>query len=213
MTGPSRAFAVLRAFARPRAAREERCDLCAARLAPEHDHLLDRERVIVRCACDACAILFERGTGARWRRVPRVAERLAGFRLDDVRWDALGIPIGLAFIARRDGGAAVARYPSPGGAIEAGIPAGAWEAIVVENPALADLAPEVEALLVRRLRGPGAAPLEGGCEAYRVSIDVCYRLVGLVRRHWRGFSGGDGLWSAVGAFFDGLDVRRGGSCA
>jgi hypothetical protein len=224
---PGRGIAALRAFARPRgggAKAAARCELCAAPICDEHErehehdyeheHVLDRELGAVRCACRACAVLFEGGAGGRWRRVPRVAERLDGFRLDDALWDALGIPIGLAFIARRDDGAAIARYPSPGGAIEAAVPPDAYAALVAANPALATLAPEVEALLVRRLSPlalSGAAPeatrSRRAHDAYRVSIDVCYRLVGLVRLEWRGFSGGDAMWRAIDLFFDDLGAN------
>jgi hypothetical protein len=54
-------------------------------------------------------------------------------------------------------------------------------------------------------------------EYYRAGIDECYKLVGLVRTHWRGLSGGEVLWEEVGRFFAALRERahpRGetGSC-
>ena len=55
-----------------------------------------------------------------------------------------------------------------------------------EIRAMADVA-EVEALFV--YARPGVA----GREAFFVPIDLCYALVGLVRREWRGFSGGTEL--------------------
>ena len=57
--------------------------------------------------------------------------------------------------------------------------------------------PDVEALLVDRR--PGSA------RGYRASIDECYRLVGLMRQHWRGFGGGAEAWRAIARFFDELD--------
>ena len=62
-----------------------------------------------------------------------------------------------------------------------------------ENPAIAELAADVEALLVRKV---GAR-----LECYIVPIDACYELVGVLRREWRGFQGGDEAWRAVGEFF------------
>jgi hypothetical protein len=53
------------------------------------------------------------------------------------------------------------------------------------------LEPDVEALLVRR--EPATCLL--------VPIDACYRLVGLVRRTWRGFDGGAEAWRDVDGFF------------
>ena len=44
-----------------------------------------------------------------------------------------------------------------------------------------------------------------------MGIDVCYELVGLIRMHWRGFTGGAEVWRELDKFFDGLDRRsRGG---
>jgi hypothetical protein len=90
-------------------------------------------------------------------------------------------------------------YPSPAGATEALPPPEAWAEIVADNPSLSDLEPDIEALLVNRL---GPTP-----EYYRVGIDECYALVGLVRRHWRGLSGGTTVWEEIGSFFSGLRER------
>ena len=35
-------------------------------------------------------------------------------------------------------------------------------------------------------------------------IDECYKLVGLIRTHWRGLSGGDEVWDEIARFFDRL---------
>jgi hypothetical protein len=37
-----------------------------------------------------------------------------------------------------------------------------------------------------------------------VPIDECYKLVGLIRLHWRGLSGGMEVWEKVGQFFAAL---------
>ena len=71
-----------------------------------------------------------------------------------------------------------------------------WQALVEDNPGLRDLTPDVAALLVHRV---GEAR-----EHYRVGVDRCYELVGLVRTHWRGFSGGQAVWDEIGRFFAGL---------
>jgi hypothetical protein len=34
-----------------------------------------------------------------------------------------------------------------------------------------------------------------------VSIDHCYKLVGLLRTHWRGLSGGPEAWQMIERFF------------
>ncbi len=90
----------------------------------------------------------------------------------------------------------VAVYPSPAGATQAVLDAAAWSRIAEANPVIADSQPDVEALLVNRLKGAR--------EYYRVSIDRCFALVGLIRRHWRGLSGGAEAWDAIDAFFAAL---------
>ena len=55
---------------------------------------------------------------------------------------------------------------------------------------------DVEALLVNRVGNTR--------DYYIVPIDECYKLVGLIRAHWRGLSGGTEVWEEIGRFFDGL---------
>lgn len=187
----------LRRFARARPA-QERCELCSAPLAAQHAHLLELARRQLVCACEPCAFLFSSPTAERYRRVSRRAERLSDFRLSDAQWQSLYIPIGLAFfICRVDG--VTALYPSPAGATECTLDLAAWDELVRENPVLQELAPEVEALLVNRV---GATR-----EYFRVSIDECFRLVGLLRKHWKGLSGGAEVWEAMHDYFAGLNVR------
>ena len=62
------------------------------------------------------------------------------------------------------------------------------------------------ALLVNRVgHVAGAVP----AEYYLVPIDECYKLVGLIRTHWRGLSGGTEVWREIGAFFATLKKRAG----
>jgi hypothetical protein len=67
------------------------------------------------------------------------------------------------------------------------------------NPALQTLEPDVEALLVRR-----SADI---FDSYIVPIDTCYELAGRIRRHWRGFHGGDEAWREIDGFFEQLSAR------
>lgn len=177
----------------PRAVEVEYCDLCGVELEDMHDHLLEPGRPPLRCACAACSVLAG-AAGARWRRVRPRATRLVDFVMSDERWDALALPIGLAFFVHSTAaGRVVAFYPGPAGVTESQLPLDAWPAVVADNPSLADLEPDVEALLVNRARG--------ACDHYRVSVDECYRLAGLVRLHWRGFTGGPALWQEIARFF------------
>ncbi|HEX8896401.1 MAG TPA: DUF5947 family protein, partial [Terriglobales bacterium] len=38
-------------------------------------------------------------------------------------------------------------------------------------------------------------------EYYIAPIDACYRLVGLIRLHWHGLSGGEEVWREIDNFF------------
>jgi hypothetical protein len=197
--GPS-AFAALRRFARLRPV-AERCDLCSAELAPEHPRLLDLKSRHLLCACPACAILFDGGHGP-YRPVPRRVQSLPDFRLTDARWEGLLIPIGLAFFFHNsETGKVVALYPSPAGVTESQLPLESWQELVLDNPVLQELEPDVEALLVNRV-GPAR-------EYFRVPIDECYKLAGVIRTRWRGLSGGQEVWDEIGRFFTRLKERSG----
>jgi hypothetical protein len=184
---------------RPRPARE-RCELCDAELTDEHVHLVEPPTRRLVCACDACAILFSGRGGTRFRRVPRRVRHLTDFRLTDEAWERLQLPIDLAFFLHSTpAGRVVAFYPSPAGATESLVAAEAWQELVEENPILRDLEPDVEALLVNRVCGAR--------ECFRAGVDECYKLVGLIRTHWRGLSGGRAAWDEIGRFFAGLKER------
>ena len=174
----------------------ERCGLCDVALQPEHRHLIDPQSRRIECACTACALLFENQTG-RYRLVPRDAILLRDFVLDDLRWESLGVPVNLAFFFRNSAiGKMVALYPSPAGATESPLSLDTWEEIVAQNLPLQHLQADVEALLVNRISDPH--------QYFIAPIDRCYELVGIIRRHWRGFSGGDEVWERIAAFFNSL---------
>jgi hypothetical protein len=199
-------FASLQQFARkPQRERTEVCELCAAKVGPAHQHLLDLDAGRILCSCDACAILFVDESRQHYRRIPRDVEQI-DFFMDDAEWDCLQIPIKLAFFvyvskAQR----MVAYYPSPAGAMESSLDLGDWDAIAARNPVLDRFAPDVEALLVNRLSDQP--------RYYRAPIDHCYRLIGTIRMHWRGFSGGDEVWKQIDEFFRHLDEASGVRCA
>ncbi len=192
-------LASIRRYARPRTVRE-RCDLCGAALAAEHSHLIETATGRLTCACEPCAILFGNQDVARYRRIPRRIQFLPDFQLSDVAWEGLSVPINLAFFLRSTrAGRVVALYPSPGGATESLVASDAWDELAEENPVLLAFEPDVECLLVNRV---GEA-----CECYRVGIDHCYALVGLVRTNWRGMTGGTAVWREIVGFFNGLKER------
>lgn len=179
----------------------ERCELCRTSIPPRHPHLLDVERRAAVCACLGCATVLGAKPDGRFRRIPPTVERLADFRMSDAEWASLQIPIGLAFlVSSTAAGGPVALYPGPAGATESRLDPEAWAVIVENNPRLADMAPDVEALVVNRIGGRR--------EHVRLSIDRCFELIALFRKHWRGFSGGDEVWEAVEEFFAGVATRE-----
>jgi hypothetical protein len=196
---PRTALSSLRRFAQ-RPAVQERCELCSVPLADEHAHLIEMSSRRLLCACYACGVLFDTEGAGKYRRVPRRLRLLVDFRLSDVAWQSLNLPIHLAFfVYNTAAGRVIALYPSPGGATEALPPTDAWQMLVDDNPILRDLERDVEALLVNRLDTPH--------QVYRVGIDECYKLVGLVRTHWRGLSGGTAVWREMGRFFADMKER------
>lgn len=181
---------------------DEHCELCGLAIPPQHRHVLELESRELLCACRACQVLFDRdgSGGGHYRLVPDRRTRLDDFRLDDLGWLALGLPVQMAFFVR-DGasGAVKAYYPSPAGATESELELESWTDIEAENPVLREMSSDVEALLVNRTGERR--------EAFIVGVEDCYRLVALVRTHWHGFGGGDDVWRELAAFFDDLRLR------
>lgn len=203
---PDSAFAALRQFARRRPADVEVCEMCSREVPAEHPHLLEPGTQKIICSCDACAILFSGGASLKYKRIPRDGRVLADFRLSDAQWDELMIPIEMAFLFYSSAHRRVmAYYPSPAGATESLLLLDAWNEVVRDNPTLEGMQPDVEALLVNRIgSGRGVKP-----EYYIVPIDQCFKLVGLIRLHWHGLSGGTEVWREVGEFFAALKSKAG----
>ena len=199
---PSKLREVARRAAAAQEEAQEHCDLCGEPIPPEHRHLLDTRNRELMCACRACKVLFDRGAagGGHFRLVPERRLHLRDFEMDDRRWDALRIPVEMAFFFHHgEAGRVLAFYPSPAGPTESLLELDAWEEIERANPVLQTLEPDVEALLVNRARGRR--------DHYLVPIDDCYRLVGLIRMHWRGLSGGAEVWNEIESFFAGIGSR------
>ena len=208
----SSAFSALRRFAResekvvqeaPAAVEDaqERCELCSEPIPPEHRHLLEVSSREIMCSCRACSILFDSKAASegRYRIIPDRRLFLEDFEMSNAQWESLRIPVDMAFFfhsapAER----VVAFYPSPMGPTESLLKLSAWEELERVNPVLKGMEQDVEALLVNRARGAR--------EHFLVPMDKCYGLVGLIRMHWRGFSGGKEVWEEIEQFFG--ELRR-----
>lgn len=187
---------------RQQASAEEQCELCGELIGPEHRHLVDLSSRALMCSCRPCSLLFDQqgAGGGRYRLVPDRRLDIVGFELDDALWQNLRIPVDMAFFFHSSQAErVVAFYPGPAGATESLLELAAWRELEVANPVLEQLEPDVEALLVNRA---------GGARGHWVvPIDDCYDLVGLLRMHWKGLSGGQEVWAEIGGFFERLERR------
>jgi hypothetical protein len=190
------------AAARAEAVAGHRCELCADEMRPQHAHVVDVVNRRLMCTCRPCGLLFERsqaGNG-RFRAVPDRVLSDRGPRPDPADWDALQIPVGVAFFLRQGAtGQVTAFYPSPAGATECLLDLTAWQRLSSVCPLIEQAEPDVEAVLARRGRDD--------VECFVVPIDVCYELVGRLRLLWKGFDGGQEARAALAEFFATLRQR------
>jgi hypothetical protein len=200
IAGREKPFATLRRFTQRAAMTPaEQCELCSIPLRNGHRHLLETAQRRIVCACDGCALSFQGVVDGRFQLIPRDARNLPDFSLSDAQWEGLALPISMVFFFRNtQTGKTTAMYPSPAGATESLLPLATWEMLVLANPVLSTMKPDVEALLVNRM---GTAR-----QYYLTPIDVCYELVGLIRRRWSGLSGGEEVWREIATFFTRLET-------
>jgi Family of unknown function (DUF5947) len=197
-----RALAAANAEPAAREQAQEQCELCGEPLQATHNHLLDLRTRQLMCACRACSLLFDRDAagGGHYRLVGDRRLRLEGFELDDAIWEELRIPVEMAcFYKNSESGRVAAFYPSPMGATESRLELSAWREIEQSNQIVSRMRPDVEALIVNRTRGAR--------DAWIVPIEDPYRLVAIIRTHWRGFTGGKEVWLQIDQFFEQLDRR------
>jgi hypothetical protein len=194
--GPN-SFAALQDVIRrkPVRAAGERCDYCAVPVGGAHGHVVDLESRRILCACRPCYIVFEPKGAAQGRFRPVPTRYLAvELSVDAGEWDALGIPIGLAFLFYNSVEERLtAFYPSAAGATESLLPLEGWQTIAGRNPTLETLAPDVEAVLIDARSAPA--------RCFIVPIDSAYELVGRIRSLWRGFDGGAEAQEAISGYF------------
>jgi Family of unknown function (DUF5947) len=174
----------------------ERCEMCAEPIGDAHQHVVNLNSRALMCTCRGCYLLFTaENAELRYRAVPDRYLSFPSFELQPGQWDDLEIPVGLAFFfvnSMMD--RTVCFYPGPAGAAESELPLDAWQRVVDNNPKLRVVLADVEALIVRIRPGLHA-------ECFLVPIDVCYELVGRLRRVWRGFDGGQDARREIDDFF------------
>ena len=192
------------AATRPSAQAGERCEMCAAPIGEQHQHVVNLTSRGLMCTCRPCYLLFtDQDAELRYRSVPDRYLSFPDFSLFAGQWDELEIPVGLAFLFHNSvQDRTVAFYPGPAGATESELPLGAWQRIAEANPSLGLLMPDIEALIVR---APDRDRRDFEC--YLVPVDRCYELVGALRMTWRGFDGGQEARALLDGFFADLASR------
>jgi hypothetical protein len=182
----------------------ERCEMCSEAIADEHQHVVNLEGRQLMCVCRGCYLLFtDTEAELRYRAVPDRYLAFCDFALDRRAWDALQIPVGLAFFFYNSTlGRTVAFYPGPAGATESELDLKAWNDIRAADARVDTIAADTEALLVRVSDDETASG-----RAYLVPIDACYEFVGRLRMMWRGFDGGQDVRNYIDEFFEKLDSR------
>jgi hypothetical protein len=182
----------------------ERCEMCSEPIAEEHQHVVNVDGRQLMCVCRGCYLLFtESNAELRYRAIPDRYLAFPDFALNRREWEALQIPVGLAFFFRNTAlGRTVAFYPGPAGATESELDLTAWNNIRDTDPRVDMLADDTEALIVRVPEDETLAP-----ECFLVPIDACYEFVGRLRMLWHGFDGGQQVRDFIAEFFDLLAAR------
>ena len=154
------------------------------------------------CVCRGCYLLFtDSRAQLRYRAVPDRYLSFPEFALDRRAWEALQIPVGLAFFFRNSAlDRTVAFYPDRPARPNPSWTCEAWDAISAADPRVGLLADDVEALLVRVREDEQP-------DCHLVPIDACYEFIGGLRMLWRGFDGGQEAREFIDAFFDQLAAR------
>ncbi len=192
----------------------ERCEMCNEVITDEHQHVVNVAGRQLMCVCRACYLLFtDTDAELRYRAVPDRYLAFPDFALDRRAWDALQIPVGVAFFFTNSAlSRTVAFYPGPAGACESELDLDAWNAISAADSRVSLLSDDVEALLVRVPETDGSHPSSGEGESgqpqsYLVPIDACYEFVGRLRMLWRGFDGGQQARQFIDEFFTRIAAR------
>jgi hypothetical protein len=180
----------------------ERCEMCSEPIADEHQHVVNVAARQLMCTCRACYLLFtDAQAELRYRAVPDRYLAFPDFALDRPAWEALQIPVGVAFFFTNSAlGRTVAFYPGPAGATESELDLDTWNALHGKDSRVDLLADDVEALLVR-VPDDDAAGETSQPQSYLVPIDACYEFVGRLRMLWRGFDGGQEARQFIDGFF------------
>lgn len=157
------------------------CELCGGAIGSRHDHAADLTSRHLLCVCRPCHLGVNE-TG-RYRSLPDRVERIADLAEAPRWWTDLELPVELVFFIRSAStGAVTAFYPGAAGLVESTL-------TIDELPV--PVTDDVEAILVRNV---------GRFEAWRLPVDRCYELAGLLKHGPRGVP----VTAKTGSFFESL---------
>jgi hypothetical protein len=204
MTGPYDVLSRVNTGPSTRDRLGERCEMCTELITDKHQHVVNLAARQLLCVCRACYLLFtDIGAKLKYRAVPERYLVFPDFALDRRSWEALQVPVGVAFFFRNSAlDRTVAFYPGPAGATESELHLDVWAEIEATDPRAKICADDTEALLVRVPDEQHRSP-----QCYLVPIDACYEFVGRLRTLWRGFDGGREARAYICEFFDGIAGR------
>jgi hypothetical protein len=211
MTSPYDVLARIRSNRRAPDPTGERCEMCSESISDEHQHVVNVAGRQLMCVCRPCYLLFtDNDAELRYRAVPDRYLAFPDFALDRRAWEALQIPVGVAFFFVNSAlGRTVAFYPGPAGACESELDLDSWNAISATDSRVGLLTDDVEALLVRVPEADTDSGDSESCQpqSYLVPIDACYEFVGRLRMLWRGFDGGQEARAFIDSFFSQVEAR------
>lgn len=175
---------------------ENACAFCQSSTAAHYRHLLDVPSRKILCACQQCASHVE-PLEENFKLIPTTARRLSDFQMTDYQWDGLSLPINLAFFYRDNlSGEMAVVYPQPDGLVKDTLSNAQWAVLEEENPALAEMQADIEALLVNRV---------GFARDYFIApVDQCHELADRLLLRWRQGPDGEQAWGEIHEFFTAL---------
>jgi hypothetical protein len=178
---------------------EEKCDFCGKSVSKHRNMIKVSEMRFMR-ACEMCS--FIQSVRGDYKLIPTQIKFLKDFYIsEELRMEFI-IPVNIAFfVFNSSRNSIVASYPAPSGAIELNLKMETWKKLETINSTIKDLKSDIEALLVNRLEMP--------VQYYIAPINLCYKLVEIIKTTQKGVFGGKQTEYAIQNFFRELKNKIG----
>ena len=182
----------------------ESCRFCNADIDAPHVYVINIVTHTLISVCPPCYLLFtlEGAAQGKYKAVPQRRIYLPDLALTQTQWEALQIPVGIAFFHRNTSQSCITScYPGPEGATQSLVRLETWDALEEANPILEKLVPDVESLVIHHPQDHQRS--EGGI----VPIDVSDELMKYLKQQWRGLDGGEEAWKTIHTFVTDMRTR------